>query len=206
VTGSPARLVGAAAALIVGAIVLWQAGFIGGGDNASVAGVDLPPADTSVVTPAVDGFEVGLKAGDVAPDFELSSFDGQRIRLSDFRGRPVIVNFWATWCTPCREEMPAIEEAVRKNADANVAVLAVNRGERFSSAKDWVEKQGIVFTAFGYDPASAVFDQYHGTGMPTSFFVDAKGVITQVVAGPLRPSDLDSALQETIAGYGSGSN
>jgi thiol-disulfide isomerase/thioredoxin len=149
---------------------------------------------------------VGLRPGNLAPDFEFSSFEGERLRLSDFRGRPVLVNFWATWCQPCRVEMPAIEEAVRRYAEAEVAVLAINRGERFGPARDWVEEQGIVFTAYGYDPRQSIFDRYEGIGMPTSFFIDARGVITEVVAGPLRESDLDFALQKTIAGYQPGAD
>jgi thiol-disulfide isomerase/thioredoxin len=199
VTTSIGRLAGAAVALAVGLIVLWQAGILFTGDD--TGDLDLEAADTSVATPAVEGFDVGLKPGDVAPDFAFSSFEGERLRLSDFRGQPVLVNFWATWCQPCRAEMPAIEEAVRRYGDADVAVLAINRGERFGPARDWVAEQGIIFTAYGYDPHQSVFDRYEGFGMPTSFFIDAQGVITDVVAGPLRESDLDFALQKTIAGY-----
>jgi hypothetical protein len=64
-----------------------------------------------------------------------------------------------------------------------------------------VKETGIVFTAFGYDPEQAIFQRYEGIGMPTSFFIDAQGVITEVIAGPLRESDLDFALEKTIAGY-----
>ena len=198
-TAGLGRLAGAAVALAAGILVLWQAGILFTPDDAG--DLDLETADTSVETPAVPGFEVGLQPGDLAPDFVFSSYEGERLRLSDFRGRPVLVNFWATWCQPCRVEMPAIEEAVRRYAEADVAVLAINRGERFAPALDWVEEQGIVFTAYGYDPQQAVFDRYEGFGMPTSFFIDARGVITEVVAGPLRESDLDFALQKTIAGF-----
>jgi thiol-disulfide isomerase/thioredoxin len=193
------RLAGAVVAVIIGLAVLWQAGILFTEDD--TGGLDLRDAITSVDTPGVEGFEVGLKPGNLAPDFEFSSFEGERLRLSDFRGRPVLVNFWATWCQPCRTEMPAIDEAVRRYAADNVAVLAINRGERFIPARDWVDEQGIDLTAFGYDPEQSVFDRYEGLGMPTSFFIDARGVITEVVAGPLRESDLDFALEKTIAGY-----
>lgn len=194
-----ARLAGAAVALVLGFVVLWQAGILFSDDE--TGDPSIFSADTSVETPPVEGYKVGLNAGDLAPDFEFSTFDGRRVRLSDFRGRPVLVNFWATWCQPCRTEMPAIDEAVRRYQADNVAVLAMNRGERYGPAHDWIEKQGIDFTAFGYDPDQAVFDRYEGIGMPTSFFIDAQGVITEVVAGPLRESDLDFALHKTIEGY-----
>jgi len=193
------RLAGAVGAVIIGLLVLWQAGILFTADD--TGDLDLQEADTSIETPAVQGFEVGLKPGNLAPDFEFSSFEGERLRLSDFRGQPVLVNFWATWCQPCRAEMPAIDEAVRRYAADNVAVLAINRGERYGLANDWAEELGVDFTAFGYDPEQAVFTQYKGIGMPTSFFIDAQGLITEVVAGPLRESDLDFALEKTIAGY-----
>ena len=201
-TGSLGRLAGGAVALAVGLGVLWQAGILFTADD--TGDLNLEAADTSLETPAVEGFEVGLKPGDIAPDFAFSSFEGERLRLSDFRGRPVLVNFWATWCQPCRVEMPAIDEAVRRYAEADIAVLAINRGERFGPANEWAEELDVVFTAFGYDPEQAVFDRYEGIGMPTSFFIDAQGVITEVVAGPLRESDLDFALEKAIVGYGAG--
>jgi thiol-disulfide isomerase/thioredoxin len=199
VTGSLGRLAGAALALAIGVAVLWQAGILFTSDD--TGDLDLAPADTSLQTPAVEGFDVGLSPGDVAPDFAFSSFEGERLSLSDFRGRPVLINFWATWCQPCRAEMPAIDEAVRRYASDNVAVLAINRGERFGPADEWADELGVVFTAFGYDPEESVYDRYEARGMPTSFFIDAQGVITEVVVGPLRESDLDFSLQKTIAGY-----
>jgi thiol-disulfide isomerase/thioredoxin len=194
------RLAGAVIAVAIGLAVLWQAGILFTEDD--TGDLDLRDADVSVVTTAVPGFEIGLKPGNLAPDFEFSSFEGERLRLSDFRGRPVLVNFWATWCPPCRTEMPAIDEAVRRYAADDVVVLAMNRGEHFIVANDWVLEQGLDLTAFGYDPEESVFDRYEGIGMPTSFFIDAQGVIMEVVTGPLRESDLDFALQKTIAGFG----
>ena len=198
-TLSYGRLAGAVVAVMVGLVVLWQAGILFTADD--TGDLDLEAASTSIETPAVEGFEVGLRPGNLAPDFEFSSFEGERLRLSDFRGRPVLVNFWATWCQPCRTEMPAIDEAARRYAADNVAVLAINRGERFAPANEWAEELGVDFTAFGYDPDQSVFQRYEGFGMPTSFFIDAQGVITEVIAGPLRESDLDFALEKTIAGY-----
>ena len=200
-TGSPARLAGAAIALLIVAAVIWQAGLLGAKNDATNPNLDLADADTGIETPPVDGFDVGLRPGDIAPDFEFSSFEGERLRLSDFRGRPVMINFWATWCQPCRQEMPAIDEAMRRFSADDVAVLAINRGERFSSANEWANELGVQFTAFGYDPDAAIFKQYRGTGMPTSYFIDARGVVTEIIAGPLRDTDLDFALQNAIDGF-----
>lgn len=199
---SYARIAGAAAALLVGLVVLWQAGILFSDED--TGDVDVQPAETAIDTPGVEGFEVGLKVGNVAPDFEFSSLEGERHRLSDFRGSPVLINFWATWCRPCRTEMPAIDEAKRRYADDNVVVLAMNAGENATRARNWLADLGLEFTAFGYDPDEAVYNLYYDggiLGLPISFFVDSKGVITEVVYGPLRESDLDFALEKTIAGY-----
>ena len=196
------RLAGAAVAVAVGLLVLWQAGILFTSDDGG--GLNLQPANASIETPAVEGFEIGLRPGDLAPNFEFSSLEGDRLVLSDFRGRPVLVNFWATWCQPCRTEMPAIDEAIRRYSADNVAVLAINKGEGADRAVDWLADLGLNFTAFGYDPESAVYDRYYDrglAGLPVSFFIDGRGVITEVVYGPLRESDLDFSLEKTIEGY-----
>jgi thiol-disulfide isomerase/thioredoxin len=146
------------------------------------------------------GRTVGLREGDVAPDFEFSAFDGQRLRLSDFRGRPVLVNFWATWCGPCRAEMPAIEVALREHAADGLAVIAVNNGERIQTAQRFMERLDVEFTAFAYDPSATIVRRYEIPGMPTSYFIDSDGVITSVYATALNENLLRAAIAEAIAG------
>jgi thiol-disulfide isomerase/thioredoxin len=170
----------------------------------SVDGVEVFAADTSVDTPLPEGLQVGLRVGEVAPDFEFSTYEGERVRLSDYRGSPAMINFWATWCIPCFTEMPAIDEAKRRYADVGFVVIAMNKGERYSVAVNWLADQGLDFTAFGHDPDEAVYRRYTGggiPGLPISFFLDAEGVITEVVYGPLRPSDLDFNIERSIHGY-----
>ena len=201
------RLAGAAVALLIGIVVLWQAGVLFKSDD--TGSLNLTPAITTIDTPPVDGHTVGLEPGDIAPDFEFSSIDGKRQRLSDYRGQPVLVNFWATWCIPCRTEMPDIQAAEQRYAGDKVAVLAINQGDPYSAISGWVDDLKLHLTAFGYDPKGAVYDRYYNggvEGLPVSFFVDGKGIITQVVLGPLRDSDLDFAFQKTIAGYGATPN
>lgn len=204
--GSLTRLAGAAVALGIGLVVLWQAGIVFKSDDASITDangriVDLQPADASLTTAVPAGRSVGLKPGEVAPDFEFSAFDGARMRLSDYRGRPVLVNFWATWCVPCRTEMPAMEVALRNHQADGLAILAVNNGDRLQAAQRFLEKLDIKLTAYAYDPASTIAERYAILGMPTSFFVDANGVITGVYASELSPKLIEQALQDAIAGY-----
>jgi len=193
--------------LAVGLLALWLAGVFsnpGDAETTSDTGrvVQLQPADLSVETVAPEGRTVGLREGDVAPDFAFSAFDGERLRLSDFRGRPVFLNFWASWCAPCRAEMPSMELKLREHEPDGLVIIGVNNGERIESAERFLERLDVKFTAFAYDPASDVAHRYALLGMPTSFFIDADGVITGVYAAALPESLMESAIVQAIAGYG----
>jgi thiol-disulfide isomerase/thioredoxin len=202
---SVGRIVAAAVILAAGLIALWQAGIIFTPDDAEVSDgnttIQLESADSSIDTAPVSGRSVGLEQGNVAPDFEFSAFDGQRMKLSDFRGRPVFVNFWATWCQPCRKELPAMDELLRDYTDEGLAIIAVNNGERFEPARKFMEDDmGVNLTALAYDPGQDIVRRYAVLGMPTSVFIDANGIITQVVRGELRRVDMQAAIDLTIAG------
>lgn len=194
------RLLAAAAAVAVGIAVLWQAGVlfqpedVGGG----AAALEPPRLDLEAAGPR----PVGVEEGQSAPDFEFSAFDGRRLRLSGFRGRPVVLNFWASWCVPCRAEMPLLESAIREHADAGLAVIGVNNGERYQTASRFLERLDVSLTAYAYDPDGAVVRRYAILGMPTTFFIDREGVITSVIAGALTQSLLDNALAGAIRGHG----
>jgi len=196
-----------AAALVVGLglLALWQAGvlFRDGGDvTASAPGgatVSLRPADTSVPTPASAGLPVGLREGDVAPDFEFSAFDGRRMRLSELRGRAVLLNFWAVSCFSCRQELPDMETLLRANPD-RLAVLAVNAREAYEPANRYLRKIEVQLTAFAYDPLGDVVRLYGVYyGLPTSYFIDSAGVVRRVVTGQMSLKLMQSLLAGTLA-------
>jgi peroxiredoxin len=205
--GNLPRLGAAIVVLAIGALVLWQMGaFSAAGDAETTADdgsvVELHPADVSIETVLASGQSVGLRQGDVAPDFEFSAFDGRRMRLSDFRGQPVFLNFWATWCGPCRAELPVMEQKLRRHASDGLAVIGVNNGERIQTAERFLERLDVRLTAYAYDPAADVARRYSLPGMPTSFFIDADGVITGVFAIAMSDSMMEEAILEAIAGYG----
>lgn len=198
------RLGSGAAIVLVAFLALWRAGALdgdGAGVPADVAS-QLAPADAAIETPHDGRLQVGLRPGELAPNFEFSTFEGERLRLSDFRGRPAVVNFWASWCGPCRAEMPELEAALRRYDYRGLAVIGVNNGESFRSATRFLEDVQVTLTAHAYDPAQGIVRRYAVQGMPTTYFIDAEGVITRVVAGALTRQGIETAVEEAIIGWG----
>ncbi|HET8944394.1 MAG TPA: TlpA disulfide reductase family protein [Dehalococcoidia bacterium] len=190
---------------IVGAVVavLAVAGLVG--SQGGGEGID----DVNMVdTPRPIGrgdLEVGAEVGKLAPDFELDDFDGVRHRLSDFRGKVVFINFWATWCEPCKVEMPDIYNLEQARGD-ELAVISVNRSQSLDRARGFLDDlprtdggTGVSFTVNGMDPDDTLYREYHGIGMPTSYFIDRDGVVTRIVSGFMRIDDMEQALNEALA-------
>ncbi|MFO7246368.1 MAG: TlpA disulfide reductase family protein [Thermaerobacter sp.] len=137
-----------------------------------------------------------------APDFEAHTVDGRVFRLSDLRGRPVLLNFWATWCEPCRIEMPEIQRFHQRYGD-RVAVVGINVREPRDLVQTYVEANGFTWT-FVLDPGSRVADLYRLRPIPTSFFVDGSGVIRHIEYGILTEAAIravfDRLLRQQDAG------
>ncbi len=123
--------------------------------------------------------ERGLPIG----DFELTRLDGERIRLSDFRGMPVVINFWASWCEPCKKEMPVFQVVFSERPEEFV-ILAVNPEEGRETAEDFVESMGLTFPIL-LDENKEMQKQLMVRGLPTTFFVDAEGVLRAQHVGEL---------------------
>ena len=197
-----ARFIAAAITLAAGLVVLWQAGLLfKAPGEIRTPDVTLSPANVDLTTPDTSGFSVGLKEGTLAPDFEFSSFEGERLRLSELRGRPVLLNFWATWCGPCRVELPDMEDLLRRHQAQDFAIVAMNNGESFKSADRFLRKLDVRLTAFGYDPQQDVAKRYAVQGLPTSYFIDSRGIIVKVVAGQLTKTLMESGAQAALEGY-----
>lgn len=119
----------------------------------------------------------------IAPDFSLITLEGSEGALSDHLGKAVLVNFWATWCPPCRAEMPLIQEFADLYGD-DLVVLAVNVGESEGEIRAFVEEYGFTLT-FLVDPANEVSQLYRVRGYPTSIFIDSEGMVKAVHIGEL---------------------
>ena len=130
----------------------------------------------------------GLNKGDIAPDFELNTLDGKKIRLSELKGKKVIINLWATWCPPCKAEMPHMQNYYEKYAtDANVEILAVNltsldRG--VDKLNEFVKDYGLTFP-IPMDEKGVVGEMYQAITIPTSYMIDTKGRIQNKIVGPM---------------------
>jgi thiol-disulfide isomerase/thioredoxin len=120
-----------------------------------------------------------------APDFALEGLDGATHRLSDLRGKVVLINFWATWCPPCREEMPSMQRLYEAMAGEEFEILAVNVGERepnvFSYARGEIGTE-LTFPIL-LDPEAAVIEKFPVMGLPTSFLVDRQGRLAYKAVG-----------------------
>lgn len=134
-----------------------------------------------------------LQKGATAPDFAFQLEDGRYTRLSDLRGRPVVINFWATWCGPCRMEMPELVKAAAASED--VVLLAVNVQEARSQVEPFAEEYDMQVPVV-LDADGKLSRLYQVRGLPTTYFVDGEGVIAAVYAGALTPQAIADHLGE----------
>jgi thiol-disulfide isomerase/thioredoxin len=127
-------------------------------------------------------FDIVRLAPAPAPDVTLRDLDGRPVRLADFRGRVVFLNFWATWCAPCREELPAMEALARDLADRGLVVLVVNYEESGDVVRAFARETDLALPAL-LDADGAAARRYGVTVLPASFFVDRRGAMVGSVLG-----------------------
>lgn len=149
-----------------------------------------------------NGMIPAAREGFLAPDFTLHDAQGQAVRLSDLRGRPVLVNLWASWCSPCKAEMPAMQKVYEAYRDQGFTILAVNttfQDDR-AGALDFAASRSLTFPIL-FDEDGSVSQLYQVRAMPTSFFVDREGIITRAVfGGPMPEALLRAEVVKLLAG------
>jgi cytochrome c biogenesis protein CcmG, thiol:disulfide interchange protein DsbE len=131
--------------------------------------------------------------GNPAPDFVLADLDGNPVRLADLRGRPVVLNFWASWCGPCVEEFPLLREAAAAHADEGLAVIGVVYRDRSEAARDFMARNGGTWPA-AMDPGDRVANAYGILGPPETYFIARDGTIAARQFGPVDADSLDTQL------------
>ncbi|PFG04688.1 redoxin domain-containing protein [Bacillus sp. es.034] len=132
--------------------------------------------------------EQGLTKGDRAPDFTLTTLDGKEVKLSDYQGKKVILNFWATWCPPCKAEMPHMEQYYEKKAKKEkVEILAVNltsQDEGEKAVQQFVDGYELTFPIL-MDEKGDIGDEYRAFTIPTTYMIDTNGLIQHKIVGPM---------------------
>lgn len=186
------------AALIGGAYVLYGRLSAGAGaDNLSVQ--TPPPAQTPGETGAPQDSaapEETERPKVEAPDFTVVDADGTEVKLSDYVGKPIVLNFWASWCSPCKSEMPEFN-AAWEELDGEVQFLMVNMTdgarETVESAREYVEGEGFTFPVL-FDTKSEAAIAYSAYSLPTTYFIDAEGYVTARAVGAIDGETLQKGL------------
>lgn len=142
----------------------------------------------------------GLEKGSIPPDFELSTLSGDVVKLSDLKGKKVILNFWASWCGPCKAEMPHMQKYYKKNKDKdNVEIIAVNlttaekRG--IKGVEEFVDAYGLTFP-IPLDKEGTVGEDYRIIPIPTTFMIGTDGKISQKIVGPMDEKTLSDLVKK----------
>ncbi|KKM11481.1 hypothetical protein SY88_08465 [Clostridiales bacterium PH28_bin88] len=162
-------------------------------------GETVPEVQEEVKPAATRPEEARPLVGYPAPDFTLTDLEGKTVRLSDLRGQPVYLNFWATWCPPCREEMPDIQQVYTEKGQ-QVRFLAINltgTEKTVQGVREFLSAGGYTFPVL-LDKDNAVSEQYQVRAIPTSIFIDAAGVIRYRYAGAMSKEMLEAALEKIL--------
>lgn len=162
------------------------------------AGWRSRPAKTNAMIAGGQSLMAGQSVGRQAPDFVLEDLQGKKVKLSDFRGKAVLLNFWATWCGPCKVEMPWFVELQKQYGPQGLEIVGVALDD---SGRDTISKfakeMGVNYTILqGQD---SVGDAYGAMGLPTSYFIDRNGKIVESVSGLLARSEIEGDIKKALA-------
>lgn len=144
------------------------------------------------------GEKPAVEEGKVAPDFQLQTLDGETLKLSDLRGKAVLLNFWATWCGPCRDEMPAIQSVYEKHKDKGFVVVGVNIAESQLAVKGFARQLDLSFPIV-LDKERQVVDQYQIGPIPSTVFIDQNGEVVRKMDGQMDEAQIEAYVLEALS-------
>jgi thiol-disulfide isomerase/thioredoxin len=176
----------------VGTIMVTLAAVLAGFDaprNPQLEAAELAPADSGHSDSTLPEL----------PDLTLATLEGDKVSLADLAGRPLIINFWATWCPPCRSEMPALVELYYRHADQGLVVIAVNAGETTGLVQGYADELELNFPVV-LDPKMKAAAAFSVVSLPTTFFVGRDGLIQERHAGELTPDQFESKVAPLLIG------
>ena len=128
------------------------------------------------------------EVGKPAPDFRLSDLAGEEVNLSDFEGKPVLLNFWAGWCRPCKEEMPYLQQVYEEWSDRGLVVLTVNLGDSRSEVNRFMQSNRLSLPVL-LDTKQSLAQKYNVASIPTTFFIDKDGIVRAKIIGGFRSKE-----------------
>jgi thiol-disulfide isomerase/thioredoxin len=158
-----------------------------------IAGAGLPERAQFTGQVLDNGLVLAPELNATAPNFTLNSLEATAITLENLRGAPILINFWATWCEPCRIEMPILQAFYEAHRSTGLRVLAVNIGESPDIIRTWVYELGLTFDIL-LDPQQSLLALYQVRGQPSTYFVSSSGIITSIFYGPVSAEQLQAVL------------
>lgn len=183
-------------AIILGGLLYWQSGGGGGQADSAYGTVELPASRNP------SGLDVAARESRPAPDFVLQTLAGGELRLSDLQGKPVLVNFWATWCTSCRSEIPDLIDAYERYQSQGLMIIGVNLREGAARVRSFVDDFEITFP-IAFDRSGEVAQTWRiggpNEGVPSSYFIDRNGVVRKVVFGGMSARVIEDNLRLIIS-------
>lgn len=157
----------------------------------------IPENMANLSLSGIDNSQRGLENGKLAPDFQLEYGDGRTASLSNWRGQPVVLNFWATWCAPCRAEMPELVEAYQQHQEDGLVVVGVNAFETIEQAAPFLQEFGMSFPV-AMDSRGELQQLYQVRGLPTTLFIDREGRVVSRWSGLLTAALLEDFLDQIL--------
>lgn len=184
--------------LVIGGIVLAvlaTAAFLSNTENTG----GLTSGDDKQVAKKVEDLPEMPEVGYRAPAFELQTFDGKTVKLSDLKGKPVVLNLWASWCGPCRSEMPDLEQAYQQHKD-KIQFYGINftASDQEEAALAMMKELGVTFPSLK-DPSGDVFQRYQAVSIPTTYAIDKNGMVVEKRVGAISKIQIDGLFQRLAA-------